>query len=307
MSSPGFSVDPDRSSQGTIPVVPEQALLTYRGVVVSLVLALVVVCLFSAAKRPGIAQAIEQRMAQWGWGAAALDSLHAIDDSTSAKAASAQPGAASSGHGSDRGVPVHLNAEQTNLARYISTHYRHALEFSREVVHHAYLSARDARVDPLLVLAVISVESRFDPLAQSPAGAQGLMQVLTRVHFSKFQPFGGVQAAFDPVANLRVGTAILRHYLQTHDSVPLALKAYVGAAQAEHDSGYAAKVLSARERFAAIAAGRPMPVNPVIVPGAAPLPAANDDAVRSDMSSEVSTRLPVSLKIPDDLRAPDRI
>ena len=153
--------------------------------------------------------------------------------------------------------PMPLNAEQSNLARYISTQYRHALDFSREVVHHAYQSARDARLDPLLVLAVISVESSFDPRAESPAGAQGLMQVLTRVHLAKFQPFGGVQAAFDPVANLRVGTAILRHYLQTHGTVPLALKAYVGAAHAEHDSGYAAKVMAARDRLAAVAAGRP--------------------------------------------------
>lgn len=148
-----------------------------------------------------------------------------------------------------KSVAVSLSPEQAQLARYIATEYQRALEFSREMVHHAYQVAREAQVDPLLVLAIVSVESRFNPLAESPAGAQGLMQVLTRVHFAKFRPFGGIQAAFDPVANLKVGTAILRHYLQSHDTVTLALKAYVGAAQADHDFGYGAKVMAARARL----------------------------------------------------------
>jgi soluble lytic murein transglycosylase-like protein len=154
-------------------------------------------------------------------------------------------------------VAVKLDDSQTLLALHISSHYRRALDFSRELVHHAYQVAREAQIDPLLVLAIISVESRFNPLAESPAGAQGLMQVLTRVHFAKFQPFGGVQAAFDPVANLRVGTAILKHYLQAHDTVPLALKAYVGAAQVDHDFGYGAKVMAAREELARIVSDAP--------------------------------------------------
>lgn len=157
-------------------------------------------------------------------------------------------------------VAVKLDDSQTLLALHISSHYRRALDFSRELVHHAYQVAREAQIDPLLVLAIISVESRFNPLAESPAGAQGLMQVLTRVHFAKFQPFGGVQAAFDPVANLRVGTAILKHYLQAHDTLPLALKAYVGAAQVDHDFGYGAKVMAAREELARVVSDTPEPV-----------------------------------------------
>jgi hypothetical protein len=157
-------------------------------------------------------------------------------------------------------MAVKLDESQTHLALHISSHYRRALDFSRELVHHAYQVAREAQIDPLLVLAIISVESRFNPLAESPAGAQGLMQVLTRVHFAKFKPFGGVQAAFDPVANLRVGTAILKHYLQAHDTVPLALKAYVGAAQVDHDFGYGAKVMEARDQLARVVADASEPV-----------------------------------------------
>ena len=88
-------------------------------------------------------------------------------------------------------------------------------------------------VDPMLVLAIMSVESSFNPKAQSHAGAQGLMQVLTRVHAEKFVPFGGIPAAFDPVANIRVGSAILKEYINREGSVEGALKSYVGAALAE--------------------------------------------------------------------------
>lgn len=158
-----------------------------------------------------------------------------------------------------RKTPVQLNKEQANLARFIAQRYRVTLEATNEFVHHAYLAAKDARLDPMLVLAVMSVESSFDPMAQSSAGAQGLMQVLTRVHLEKFMPFGGIRAAFDPVANIRVGSAILREYLQREGTVEGALKVYVGAAFMEHDGGYGAKVLNARDRLVAAAAGKPVP------------------------------------------------
>ena len=160
-----------------------------------------------------------------------------------------------------RAVPA-LDREQMNIARFIASRYRLGVDATSEVVYHAYRAARDARIDPMLVLAVMSVESSFNPKAQSQAGAQGLMQVLTRVHADKFLPFGGLPAAFDPMANIRVGSAILKEYLNREGSVEGALKAYVGAALAEHDGGYGAKVLSARERIAAAAAGRPIPAEP---------------------------------------------
>jgi soluble lytic murein transglycosylase-like protein len=111
----------------------------------------------------------------------------------------------------------------------------------------------------------MSVESSFDPRAQSSAGAQGLMQVLTRVHVEKFMPFGGIRAAFDPVANIRVGSAILREYIQRDGSVESALKSYVGAALMDNDGGYGAKVLNARDRIAAAAAGKPIPAELAMV------------------------------------------
>jgi hypothetical protein len=189
-----------------------------------------------------------------------------------------------------------LDREQENIARFIAQRYRVGLDATSEFVHHAYRAARDVKLDPMLVLAVMSVESSFNPRAQSHAGAQGLMQVLTRVHTEKFMPFGGLAAAFDPVANIRVGSAILKEYLTREGSVEGALKSYVGAALLEHDGGYGSKVLNARERIAAAAAGRPIP--PEIVVAARPVAAAaaataSEPSMQPVVSAIVETRTPI--------------
>src|SRR5450830_1072000 len=78
------------------------------------------------------------------------------------------------------------------------------------LVSAAYLTAREIKLDPLLILAVMAIESRFNPFAESPMGAQGLMQVMSKVHHDKFQELGGVKAALNPVANIKVGSLILK-------------------------------------------------------------------------------------------------
>ncbi len=185
-----------------------------------------------------------------------------------------------------------LDREQENIARFIAQRYRVGLDATSEFVHHAYRAARDVKLDPMLVLAVMSVESSFNPRAQSHAGAQGLMQVLTRVHTEKFMPFGGLAAAFDPVANIRVGTAILKEYLTREGSVEGALKSYVGAALLEHDGGYGSKVLNARERIAAAAAGRPIPPEVVVAPRPVGAVAAPEPTMQP-VSAIVETRTPI--------------
>ena len=146
--------------------------------------------------------------------------------------------------------PAATLAEQRDVARFIAERYQVALDQTQQFVDHAYRIAREMRLDPLLILAVMSVESSFNPKAQSPAGAQGLMQVLTRVHLDKFEPFGGAAAAFDPLANIRVGAQILKDYMRRDGTVEGALKGYVGAALLPDDGGYGRKVLGERELIA---------------------------------------------------------
>ncbi len=150
-----------------------------------------------------------------------------------------------------------LSVEQRRIAAFISSRYRVALLEIEHFVFHAFEVAREFALDPHLVLAVVAVESGFDPKARSPKGAQGLMQVLTRVHRERFTPFGGPGTAFDPVVNLTVGSAILKELLVREGSIEKALKSYVGAALLPHDFGYGRKVLTEKARI--VAAARPRP------------------------------------------------
>jgi soluble lytic murein transglycosylase-like protein len=88
--------------------------------------------------------------------------------------------------------------------------------------------AEAARVDPTLVLAVIEVESRFDPAAASTAGALGLMQLLPATMQRELEEHR-IQAAGpqDPVANVRAGVRYLRRCLDSYPgSQALALMSY---------------------------------------------------------------------------------
>lgn len=149
--------------------------------------------------------------------------------------------------------PKELPKDQSALAYWISKKYRVAAEPIAAIVAEAYELGEQQKIDPTLILAVMAIESRFNPFAQSSVGAQGLMQVMTRVHTEKYDNFGGNHAAFDPISNLRVGAAILKEYIQITGSVEGALKYYVGAANLPTDGGYAAKVLAEHRRMRQVA------------------------------------------------------
>jgi soluble lytic murein transglycosylase-like protein len=156
-----------------------------------------------------------------------------------------------------------LTKAQHNIASYVSKAYRVGFDEAARYVATAFQVAKEHKVDPMLVVAIMSIESSFNPVAQSHAGAQGLMQVLTRVHPEKFRPFGGVGSAFDVYANIYVGTRIIGEYLAREGSTEGALKSYVGAALMSDDAGYGWKVMSQMERFRAVAQGKPMPPMPI--------------------------------------------
>jgi hypothetical protein len=92
-------------------------------------------------------------------------------------------------------------------------------------------------------------------------GAQGLMQVMTRVHDDKYEAFGGTLAAFDPVTNLRVGVQVLKECIQRAGSLDEGLRYYVGAANLADDTGYTARVMAEHDLLKAVAAGRSVPAN----------------------------------------------
>ena len=118
-----------------------------------------------------------------------------------------------------------------------------------EYISNAVVIAKEANIDPVLLLAVISVESNFNPNTKSTAGAEGLMQVMTSVHKDKYALYGGTSDAVKPEVNIRVGAYILKYLIATAGSLRNGLKFYVGAANAEDDGGYADKVMAERRRI----------------------------------------------------------
>ena len=118
-----------------------------------------------------------------------------------------------------------------------------------EYVSNAVVIAKEANIDPVLLLAVISVESNFNPNTKSTAGAEGLMQVMTSVHKDKYALYGGTSDAVKPEVNIRVGAYILKYLIASAGSLRNGLKFYVGAANAEDDGGYADKVMAERRRI----------------------------------------------------------
>lgn len=125
-----------------------------------------------------------------------------------------------------------------------------------EYVSNTILIAKEVNIDPVLLLAVISVESNFNPNTKSHAGAEGLMQVMTSVHKDKYAIFGGTSEAVKPEVNIRVGAYILKYLIATAGSLRNGLKYYVGAANAEDDGGYADKVMAERNRLISLCQNR---------------------------------------------------
>lgn len=176
--------------------------------------------------------------------------------------------------------PNALPKEQSTVAHWLSRKYRVAPEPLGALVAEAYALGQKAKLDPTLILAIMAVESGFNPFAQSAMGAQGLMQVMTKVHGDKYENFGGTLTAFDPLTNLRVGVKVLQECIARAGSLEGGLRSYVGAANLDDDGGYAAKVLAEHQRLQSVAAGKTVPMNaPVIIPTVAPTDDSKADSM----------------------------
>ncbi len=143
-----------------------------------------------------------------------------------------------------------LDRSQSALASYLSRRFLVAASATQTVVRAAHHAARESGLDPLLVLAVISVESRFNPVAESAMGAKGLMQIIPKFHLDKLREHGGAEAVLDPESNIRVGTRILQEYVSRFGTLEAGLQFYNGAAW-DASAQYAQKVLAERGRLEA--------------------------------------------------------
>jgi len=146
------------------------------------------------------------------------------------------------------GDPAVREREQRALAEFISRRWRIAESAAGSFVASAYLAGQEHSVDPVLILAVMAIESRYNPVAESVVGAKGLMQVIPKFHLEKLLDHGGEQALLNPDVNIRVGAQILREYHRRLGSQELALQMYAGAFD-EPTLQYTAKVFAERARL----------------------------------------------------------
>lgn len=224
----------------------------------------VVFAVITLTARPDLRQAGESRLMTWlqerQEAAIGFTEPDAIDRATAAN-------------------PKDLPRQQAAVAFWLSKKYNVAPEPLSVLVAEAFEIGQKAKLDPTLILAIMAIESGFNPFAQSPVGAQGLMQVMTNIHHAKYENFGGKLAAFDPVTNLRVGVKVLQECIARAGSVEAGLRFYVGAANLESDGGYAAKVMAERARLLAVVGGRAPAYMPTVRPPLAipaSLPATTD-------------------------------
>ena len=133
------------------------------------------------------------------------------------------------------------------LAGFLAKKYRVSPNATRNMVRTAYTEGQRLGVDPLLIIAVMAVESSFNPIAESVAGAKGLMQVIPRYHVDKL---GSDQdsAVLDPQTNIQVGALILKEYIQRGGSLAAGLQLYNGS-PADPNNAYANKVMGEQQRL----------------------------------------------------------
>lgn len=144
-------------------------------------------------------------------------------------------------------VPPAPDPGRTALVAYLADRYQLDPERARVFVDEAHDAGEESGVDPLLVLAVMGVESSFNHAARSNFGATGLMQVVPRFHRDKLRPHGGESALLDPRVNVQVGTQILKEYLSRSRSVSAGLQRYAG--WKDEERRYARKVIGEQERL----------------------------------------------------------
>lgn len=129
---------------------------------------------------------------------------------------------------------------------YVSRRYKVSADALQPVFATAQRVGRELHLDPLLIIAIIGIESGFNPFSQSGYGAQGLMQVVPRFHQDKLPE---ESASFlDPVTNVQVGARVLKEYIRRNGGIEEGLQQF-GGALGDAGRRYAAKVLAERQRL----------------------------------------------------------
>lgn len=149
---------------------------------------------------------------------------------------------------SDEPASEALNARMLGAMDYVSRRYHVSSDALQPIFATAQATGRQLKLDPLLIIAVIGIESRFNPFSESVVGAKGLMQVMPQFHQDKL-PEDADQAAFlNPVINVQVGAKVLKESIRRNGGLESGLQQF-GGASSDPGRRYAVKVLAERQRI----------------------------------------------------------
>ncbi len=206
--------------------------------------------------RPTLPMLLDVKIANWtiaAVGAALIagsgDALAPEDMAVQLVCPGDAPAAPAPGH-ARAGDPV-----QRALVEHLSRRFTIAAEATERMVQAAHRAAGEVGLDPLLVLAVIAIESRFNPIAESAMGAKGLMQIIPKYHRAKLDAHGGEESVLDPESNIMVGARILQEYVHRTGTLEAGLQFYNGAFW-DGSAQYAQKVMAERERLEQVVRSR---------------------------------------------------
>ncbi len=141
-----------------------------------------------------------------------------------------------------------LSPKMRGALDYVSKRYRVSTEALEPIFATAQAAGKELRIDPLLIIAVIGVESGFNPFSQSVVGAKGLMQVVPRYHMDKLPEEADRLAFLDPVTNVRVGAKLLHEAIRRSGGVKTGLQQFGGALN-DPDRRYSSRVLAEKQRL----------------------------------------------------------
>lgn len=130
-------------------------------------------------------------------------------------------------------------SRKDRLVDYITETYR--ISNAKVLVDIVTDIAESRNIEPSLVLAIISVESSFNPKARNESGAKGLMQVMTPLHNKRFPSHN---LHFEPVTNIEVGLDIWQECEQKSKNFNQAAKCYSGGSET-----WASKVKRQKQKF----------------------------------------------------------
>lgn len=137
-----------------------------------------------------------------------------------------------------------LPKNQLAITYWLSRRYRVSPEPIAALVTEAWEVGERSQIAPTLLLAIMAIESKFNPFTAGTQGAMGLMQIDPEARATELSPFGGRLAVFDPVTNLRVGARHLQDLMLQSETMEEALRQYAASSGQSEVGPYVDRVLN---------------------------------------------------------------